>query len=159
MAVADSGASFLSAPQAGPGFSPLWNRRGDWSSITQFDQTESLPFLFDRNNRLRRFAGLVCHQFKIPASQARFACYHGAMNATWPLQDAKNKLSELVDTALRDGAQTITRHGKPVVVVLSADAYARLQPSEKLVDILQDCPVKDWPIERDLTPARDLDFQ
>ena len=81
------------------------------------------------------------------------------MNATWPLQDAKNKLSELVDTALRDGAQTITRHGKPVAVVLSADAYARLQPSEKLVDILQDCPVKDWQIERDLTPARDLDFQ
>jgi hypothetical protein len=45
-----------------------------------------------------------------------------------------------------------------VAVVLSADAYARLQPSEKLVDILQDCPVKDWQIERDLTPARDLDF-
>lgn len=81
------------------------------------------------------------------------------MNATWPLQDAKNKLSELVDTALRDGARTITRHGKPVAVVLSADAYARLQPSEKLVDILLDCPVKDWQIERDLTPARDLDFQ
>jgi antitoxin Phd len=81
------------------------------------------------------------------------------MNATWPLQDAKNKLSELVDTALRQGAQTITRHGKPVAVVLSAEAYARLQPSEKLVDILLDCPVKDWQVERDLTPARDLDFQ
>jgi prevent-host-death family protein len=81
------------------------------------------------------------------------------MNATWPLQDAKNKLSELVDTALRDGAQTITRHGKPVAVILSAAAYARLQPSEKLVDILLDCPVKDWKVERDLTPARDLDFQ
>jgi prevent-host-death family protein len=81
------------------------------------------------------------------------------MNATWPLQDAKNKLSELVDTAVRDGAQTITRHGKPVAVVMSAEAYSRLQPSERLVDILRDCPVKDWQVERDPTPARDLDFQ
>jgi prevent-host-death family protein len=80
------------------------------------------------------------------------------MNASWPLQDAKNKLSELVDTARRQGAQTITRHGKPVAVVLSAEAYARLQPSEKLIDILRDCPVKDWQIERDASPARDLNL-
>lgn len=81
------------------------------------------------------------------------------MNATWPLQDAKNKLSELLDTVTKQGAQTITRHGKPVAVVISAEAYAQLQPSEKLVDIMRDCPVKDWVLERDLTPARDLDFQ
>jgi antitoxin Phd len=81
------------------------------------------------------------------------------MNASWPLQDAKNKLSELVETARRQGAQTITRHGKPVAVVMSAEAYARLQPSEKLVDILRDCPVKDWQIERDASPARDLNFE
>ena len=81
------------------------------------------------------------------------------MNAIWPLQDAKNKLSELLDTALRQGAQTITKHGKPIAVVISAEAYARLQPAEKLVDILRDCPVKDWQLERDLTPARDLHFQ
>ncbi len=80
------------------------------------------------------------------------------MNATWPLQDAKNKLSELLDTVLRQGAQTITRHGKPVAVVISAEAYARLQPSEKLVDIMRDCPVKDWTIERDTSPARDVSF-
>ena len=81
------------------------------------------------------------------------------MNAIWPLQDAKNKLSELLDTALSQGAQTITRHGKPIAVVISAEAYARLQPTEKLVDILRDCPVKDWQLERDPTPARDLPFQ
>ena len=81
------------------------------------------------------------------------------MNAIWPLQEAKNKLSELIDTVLKQGAQTITRHGKPVAVVLSAEAYAHLQPSEKLVDILRDCPVKDWELERDRSPARDLDLQ
>lgn len=80
------------------------------------------------------------------------------MNATWSVQDAKNKLSELLDTAVKDGAQTITRHGKPLAVVISAEEYAQLQPEEKLVDILRDCPVKDWQIERDSTPARDLHF-
>ena len=83
----------------------------------------------------------------------------GQMNALWPLQDAKNKLSELLDTVLRQGAQTITRHGKPIAVVVSAEAYARLQPAEKLVDILRDCPIPDWQIERDKSPARELDFQ
>ena len=81
------------------------------------------------------------------------------MEAVWPLQDAKNRLSELLDTVLEQGAQTITRHGKPIAVVVSAEAYARLQPAEKLVDILRDCPVKDWKIERDLSTARDLHFE
>lgn len=81
------------------------------------------------------------------------------MKTFWPLQDAKNRLSELVDTALRQGAQTITRHGKPVAVVISAEAYSHLQPAEKLVDILQDCPVKNWKIDRDMSPARDLDLR
>lgn len=80
------------------------------------------------------------------------------MDSTWPLQDAKNKLSELLETVLRQGAQTITRHGRPVAVVISSEEYARLKPSEKLVDILRDCPVKDWELERDATPARDLSF-
>lgn len=78
------------------------------------------------------------------------------MHPTWPLQEAKNKLSELLDTVLEQGAQTITRHGKPVAVVISAEAFARLQPVETLAEILLDCPVKDWMIERDDTVARDL---
>ena len=81
------------------------------------------------------------------------------MNAVWPLEDAKNNLSELLDTVIKHGAQTITRHGKPFAVVVSAEAHARLQPAEKLVDILRDCPVKDWQLERDLSPARDLHFR
>lgn len=81
------------------------------------------------------------------------------METTWPLQDAKNRLSELVETALRNGAQTITRHGKPIAVIVSAETYARLQPQEKLADILRDCPVKGWALERDSSPARDIGFQ
>ena len=81
------------------------------------------------------------------------------METTWPLQDAKNRLSELLEIVLKDGAQTITRHGKPIAVVVSAETYARLQPKEKLVDILRDCPVKDWTVERDASAARDIRFQ
>jgi prevent-host-death family protein len=80
------------------------------------------------------------------------------MNSNWPLQEAKNRLSELVDTAQSTGAQTITRHGRPVAVVVSAEEYARLQPSETLADILLDCPLKDWELEREVAEARDLDF-
>lgn len=81
------------------------------------------------------------------------------MQSTWPLQDAKNRLSELLETVHKNGAQTITRHGKPIAVVVSAETYARLQPQEKLADILRDCPVKGWEIERDSSPARDISFQ
>jgi prevent-host-death family protein len=45
---------------------------------------------------------------------------------TWPLQDAKNQFSELVESALADGPQTVTRHGEPVAVIVSADEYKRL---------------------------------
>ncbi len=81
------------------------------------------------------------------------------METAWPLQDAKNRLSELLDTVLKHGAQTITRHGKPVAVVVSAETYARLQPKERLVDILRDCPIKAWKLEPDTAPVRDLNFQ
>ena len=78
---------------------------------------------------------------------------------TWPLQDAKNKLSELLDRVLQQGAQMITRHGKPVAVVISAEDYARLQPKETLADILSDCPVNGWTIDRAEETARDLHFE
>jgi prevent-host-death family protein len=49
-----------------------------------------------------------------------------AAPATWQLQHAKNRFSELVEAALRKGPQEITRHGKPTVVVVSKEEYDRL---------------------------------
>ena len=63
-----------------------------------------------------------------------------AMKSTWQLQEAKGRFSELVDDAARAGAQTITRHGRPVAVVVSAEDFAQLQPRRKIVDVLRDCP-------------------
>jgi antitoxin Phd len=40
--------------------------------------------------------------------------------ASWKVAEAKARLSELIDKALHEGAQEITRHGKRTVVVVSA---------------------------------------
>ena len=62
----------------------------------------------------------------------------------WQLQDAKNQLSELVRRACEEGPQTVTVHGKPAAVVLSADAYAALtKPRPSFTDFLLSGPV--WP--------------
>ena len=43
----------------------------------------------------------------------------------WPLQQAKERFSELVRKAQADGPQHVTVHGRDSVVVLSEDDYAR----------------------------------
>jgi antitoxin Phd len=45
----------------------------------------------------------------------------------WQLQEAKAKLSELVQKAIDEGPQTVTRHGKDAVVVLSVKEYSKLR--------------------------------
>ena len=49
---------------------------------------------------------------------------------TWSVQDAKNRFSEVVEAAKRK-PQTVTKHGKPAVVVVAADEYARLSRLER----------------------------
>jgi prevent-host-death family protein len=71
------------------------------------------------------------------------------MGETWQLQEAKNKLSEVVDKAISDGPQRITRRGKPAAVVLSTRDYQRLQgPKDSLVDFLRKSPLRGLDIER-----------
>jgi prevent-host-death family protein len=48
----------------------------------------------------------------------------------WQFQEAKNKLSEVVNLALKKGAQIITRRGEEVAVVLSFADYQKLQKSK-----------------------------
>jgi prevent-host-death family protein len=60
------------------------------------------------------------------------------------LHDAKNQFSELVRRARDEGPQTVTLHGKPAAVVLSADAYAALaRPRPSFADHLLSGPT--WP--------------
>lgn len=47
--------------------------------------------------------------------------------ASWPLHDAKNRLSMMIDAARSGEAQVVTRHNRPVAVVLSVEEYHRLK--------------------------------
>ena len=49
----------------------------------------------------------------------------------WPLHDAKNRFSALVDAALSGDPQRVTRRGRPAVVVLAVEEYQRLCQAEK----------------------------
>ena len=49
---------------------------------------------------------------------------------SWSVQDAKNRFSEVVEAA-RKRPQTVTKHGKPAVVVVAANEYERLRQCEK----------------------------
>jgi len=50
----------------------------------------------------------------------------------WSLQDAKNQFSSVVNSAAHGTPQTVTKHGKPVVVVVDADEFAKLQTLERM---------------------------
>lgn len=45
---------------------------------------------------------------------------------SWQLQEAKQKFSELVRRTVEEGPQTVTRHGKEIVVVVPAEEFRRL---------------------------------
>lgn len=73
----------------------------------------------------------------------------------WQLQEAKNRLSQVVDLALNDGPQTITLRSKPSAVVVSFDEYRRLtQPRTGLAQFFSQSPLRD--VELDLSRSADL---
>ena len=45
----------------------------------------------------------------------------------WPVQDAKQRFSELIRTAHADGPQVVTRHGEEIAVVVDIADYRRLK--------------------------------
>jgi antitoxin Phd len=71
----------------------------------------------------------------------------------WPLQEAKNQFSQVVELARIEGPQTVTRHGEPVAVILSADEFKRMaRPKETLLEFF--APLKSSGIK--LERAHDL---
>lgn len=68
----------------------------------------------------------------------------GRVAKNWQLQEAKNQFSTVVEKALTDGYQVVTRHGRPAVVVLSMEEFRKLRPrKESLVRFLADSPLRD----------------
>ncbi|HEX9297117.1 MAG TPA: type II toxin-antitoxin system Phd/YefM family antitoxin [Polyangiaceae bacterium] len=79
----------------------------------------------------------------------------------WQLQDAKNRLSEVVESALTGGPQVITRRGKDAVVVVSMQHYERLtRPAGRLIDLLRRAPRVRGGLARERDPdvGRDVDL-
>ena len=59
---------------------------------------------------------------------------------TWQLQEAKNRLSEVVKMAA-EAPQSITLRGEPVAVVISMQSYEKLmEPKKGLVELLRAAP-------------------
>ena len=91
-----------------------------------------------------------------------------AVKKEWQLQEVKNRFSEVVNLALADGPQTITRRGKPVAVMISVEEFRRLAPETQvkddkewnLLEHLLACPDKTLHkrVFRTPGPPRDVDL-
>ena len=79
----------------------------------------------------------------------------------WQLQEAKNRFSEVVALAIREGAQTVPKHGKPAVVILSVEDYeSSVKPKKSLFSALRECPadLTDIIAKRIQDKARKVEF-
>ena len=79
----------------------------------------------------------------------------------WSVQDAKNRFSEVVDAARR-GPQTVTKHGKPAVVIVDAARYERLEGLERAEaptfgELLLEMPQDDQEFPRASVKMRDIE--
>ncbi len=84
------------------------------------------------------------------------------MGRVWQIQEAKNKLSEVVEEAIQHGPQVISRRGAEVAVVLSYEEYRTLKKSRtNLAQFFLESPLRgsNLDLERDRRPAgRDIDL-
>ena len=79
----------------------------------------------------------------------------------WQLQDAKNRLSELVRKARAEGPQVITLRGRDAVVVVSANEFGKLsRPRGSLVDFFRKSPLAgvDLDLDRSTDTGRRIDL-
>ena len=87
-----------------------------------------------------------------------------APSASWQLQAAKARFSELFRRARFEGPQLITRHGKEGVVMISDEQYEQLvgkahQP-KGLLQFLRQSPLVglELSLERDKDTGRDIEL-
>lgn len=76
----------------------------------------------------------------------------------WQLQSAKQRFSEVVERARREGPQLVTKHGRDAVVVLSVEEYEKLRAGQpSLIEFLRSAPDLDA-LELDRAPDRGRDI-
>jgi antitoxin Phd len=79
---------------------------------------------------------------------------------TWQVQTAKQRFSELVERAVNEGPQIVTKHGRETVVVLDIAEYRRLrgEPMNFKEFLLSIPKGDDLEIERSKDPPREIDL-
>lgn len=78
---------------------------------------------------------------------------------SWQLQEAKSHFSRVIELAISDSPQLITRNGKPVAYIISTEAYENSQkPSIKSVLLNQPHKELDLTWERDKGLPREIDL-
>ncbi len=71
----------------------------------------------------------------------------------WQLQEAKNRLSEVIREAQEHGPQTITVRGNDAVVVMAVEQYRQLtRPRRSMWEFLRSSPLVGVELELDRSP-------
>jgi len=81
--------------------------------------------------------------------------------AAWQVQEAKARLSELIERACDQGPQIITKHGAERAVVLSIAEYKTLLTNRKPTFnefLLSGPKFEDFDIERDRDTGREIEL-
>ena len=69
-------------------------------------------------------------------------------NNIWQLQDAKSKFSQLVDKAMHNKPQFVTKHGNNAVVVLSFEDYKKItKPKTSLATFFKSSPLSELDLD------------
>jgi prevent-host-death family protein len=78
----------------------------------------------------------------------------------WQVQTAKQRFIELVERAVNEGPQIVTKHGRETVVVLDIAEYRRLrgEPMNFKEFLLSIPKGDDLEIERSKDPPREIDL-
>ena len=54
------------------------------------------------------------------------------MSRKWPVQDAKSRFSELLDTTLAEGPQIVTKRGVETAVLVPIDQWRKMEQMARL---------------------------
>lgn len=78
---------------------------------------------------------------------------------TWQLQEAKSKFSQVINMAVSESPQLITRSGKPIAYIISAEEYEK-NHKPSIIELLLSRPHKEieLEIERSKDLPRDIDL-
>jgi len=80
--------------------------------------------------------------------------------ASWQVQEAKARLSEVIERAQREGPQTITRHGNARAVLISIEDYRALaahKPDFK-AHLLEGPKVEEFTLTRERDTGRSIEL-